>query len=184
MPNFLGIDPGVGGAYAVVNEKFQLVHVQNFESFSDLFEAIKEFEISAAVMELVRIQGIGASSQSSTTFMKNAGGLEAILEVLHIRRELVDAQRWQKRFGVSISKTSTAHLTEELKKLRTISTPESIIKEKELKKEKKRISAQDKKRLKLKSVEVAEKFFAHQPKDHNQADAMHLARFAVENFYR
>lgn len=163
MENFLAIDPGKSGAYAIIDRKFQILKLEAFAGFLPIYRDIQAFDIFGAVIEDVRILGIGASSQSSTTFMKNAGGLEAILQCLLIRHKLVAPKEWQAKAGCNLAKP-------------VCKSPDKKVRD--------AANRAHRKNLKEKSVEVAAKFYGLDPAsiDEHKADALNMARIAIQIF--
>jgi hypothetical protein len=158
MRNFIGIDPGVTGAIAIIDDAFEIVHLSNFKSFAIFFTLIKEANVCGAVIENV-IRWGHEGAKSSTTFMQNIGGTKAILEVLNVRRQFIEPTKWQRAFGVSVTK--------------------KVCLKKRTKAEIDRANREHKKRLKEKSVEVAKNFYGlNYDIEHNQADALNMARYA------
>lgn len=165
MDNFIGIDPGVSGAYAIVRADLHIEKIADFTSMLDIYESIREYRPKGAIMEAVHIW-TGSASKASTTFMKNAGGIEAILEVLMIRHQLIQPQFWQKQCGVIITKPPVVgKLTEAQRRKR---------------------NAEHKARLKEKSIQQAARFFGLNQKTLNdaKADALNMARIAINMFGR
>lgn len=164
MNLFLGIDPGESGAFAIVDSDNNVLELHDFHSFLHFFEFVSRIGFKGAAMESVRLWGI-ESAQAGTTFMKNAGGEEAILQCLQIRHVMVEPQTWQKSLGVSIAKSVTKGLES---------------------KEAAKIRRKDKERLKQKSIEVASKYYGIQEiaLNHGKADALNVARYAMEVFGR
>lgn len=161
MPKFMGIDPGVTGAFAIIDEKFEIVLVKKFESFAEVYAAILAHEIRAVMMEEVRVWP-GQAAQANTTFMKNAGGYEAILEALNVRRVFVSPQVWQRAVGSNVAK--------EPSKTRD-------------KKERDKINREHKKKIKAKSIKVAREFFGlNHEIEEGEADALNIARYGISVF--
>lgn len=176
MRNFIGIDPGIKGAYAIVSEDYKVIRILDFKSNFLLYRAIIDFEVVAAVFEDVWIQGGPVSAKSSTTFMKNAGGIEAVIEVLQIPHVKMMPQTWQKRLGVAVQKTSVGDLKLKLKSLQNEDDKKLI------KKQISKIKRDDKIKLKEKSADIAKRFFSCEINRHDQADALNMARVAVDIF--
>lgn len=159
MRNYIGIDPGISGAFAVVNAQFDIVQIGRFTSFTEFFQALQEHKVSGCCVEAVRLFSKKQGLTSSATFMKQFGGVLAILEVLNIRHHMIDSKAWQNRCNVKVSYVPDLLLSKEQQRYRK------------------------KKLLKAKSVERAVQFFGLTEKiDHDVADALHMARCAVETF--
>jgi len=91
---FLGIDPGVSGAFAVLNDIGEIVLLDSWMARHRLYEFGGSITLSA--LEKVHIHpGTGASS--ATVFMKNAGHWEGVLETKCWPYDLVTPQAWQKK---------------------------------------------------------------------------------------
>lgn len=101
MKYFIGIDPGVSGAWAVIDEDAQIVLVKNYldSSFKDfqeeVFLILSDYEISLVAIEKVHAMP-GQGVTSMFTFGQNFGGWLATLEVLGLRHVLVRPTKWQK----------------------------------------------------------------------------------------
>lgn len=160
---FLGIDPGVSGALALIRDDNFVMLSDDFESFSKHYQQLKGYQINLSFLENVWIMP-GAASKSSTTFMKNAGGWEALLSILGIKHMLDTPQTWQKEILGVIPKAITKGLE---------------------KKEADRVKREHKKKIKEKSVQEANRFFGLDLKntEDGKADALNMARFAMKYFH-
>lgn len=160
---FLGVDVGTrAGAYALIRSDFTVLRAQNFTTFIDFHSAVTAAgPITFAALELVRVWP-GASAQASTTFMKNAGGYEAILEVLGIKRELVHPKRWQKDILGQLAKPVTRGLPA---------------------KDANKIKREYKKKIKETSIKKANERFGIQIENDGIADALNIALYGMRVFY-
>lgn len=91
---FIGIDPGVSGAFAVLNSIGEVVLLDSWYMRHRLYGF--EGEIKLAVLEKVHSMP-QQSVVAVTTFMKNAGHWEGVLEVKCWPYDLVTPQAWQKK---------------------------------------------------------------------------------------
>lgn len=157
---FLGIDPGLSGAYAIISETYIVQALADFIGFRPFYAIVKDTMPILTFIEDVHIWP-GASAAGSTTFMKNAGGYEAILEALNIKRLQETPQTWQKAILGTIAKVSTKTLP---------------------KKEADRLKREHKKKIKKASVDFANKYFGLQLKDSEdgKADALNMALYALK----
>jgi hypothetical protein len=159
----MGIDPGSSGAFAIIDERFEVVELEKFKSMMQVFTFIKKNEIKGICIEQVGIRP-GTNSKASETFMKNFGGLLAIAEICGCKRISLTPKQWQPRSGVVVPAVSVKGLEKKLAD--------------KLKREKR-------KRIKAKSIDMAQKFFGLDMEiSDDEADALHLARIAVDTFHR
>lgn len=98
MTTFVGIDPGKTGGITSLRGDGKLVWSkfttwQEMKSFID-----SEVRMSDSVfVALEDVHGFpGMHVKAVTTFMKNAGGWEALLEVMGVSHSLIPPTRWQK----------------------------------------------------------------------------------------
>lgn len=91
---FVGIDPGISGAFAVVNWLGEVVLFDLWPNRCKLYEF--EGAIKLATLEKVHSHP-QTSIVAATTFMKNAGHWEGVLEVKKIPYDLITPQSWQKK---------------------------------------------------------------------------------------
>lgn len=160
---FLGIDPGVSGAFAIIDQNYKVLELHSFSSFHFIHDRLSNYKITMAVMEEVFIWR-GSAAKGSTTFMKNAGGWEALLEVLDIPHALIKPDVWMKSTIGLVPRPKTKGM------------------------EKKAAAAIKRKHtagIKLRSISKANKLFVThlQPKDDGKADALNMARYAMNHFH-
>lgn len=157
---FLGCDPGVSGAIAVIRNDSFVMLCEDFTSFRKHYEQLKDLEINLAFIEDVHIWA-GSGAKSSTTFMKNAGGWLSLLEILNVKHLLESPQTWQKKIIGTIPKPATKGLE---------------------KKDADRIKREHKKAIKLRSVQTANRFFGLDLSsgDDGKADALNMALYAMK----
>ena len=90
---FLGIDPGVSGAWAIVREDSELVTF-------NLWEHRHLLKLSVADVRAASLEKVGAMPGqgvvSMFTFGHSAGVWQGMLEAFEIPYELVTPQKWQK----------------------------------------------------------------------------------------
>jgi hypothetical protein len=121
---FLGIDPGVSGGVAVVDEDEQIVRIDKFKDLTgkDTADLIKNIILATptgaecfAVLELVGVmpkQGISSAGK----FMRHYGNLEAMLWAHCVKFEYVTPGKWQKEMGClthgnkNITKSKAQHM--------------------------------------------------------------------------
>jgi Holliday junction resolvasome RuvABC endonuclease subunit len=101
MKCFIGIDPGLSGAWAVIDEDSNIVLVRNFRdsSFKDFQEEIyllsRDMQVHLVALEKVHAMP-GQGVTSMFTFGQNFGGWLTALELLSLKHCLVRPQKWQK----------------------------------------------------------------------------------------
>lgn len=105
IKEYMGIDPGKGGAITVVNEDREVVALYKMPEDSsellDIFE--KHKNVSFAVLE--RVHGMpGMGGVSMFTFGKNYGHIEMALLAKKIPFETVTPQKWMKEFQMTKKK--------------------------------------------------------------------------------
>lgn len=177
MPNFCGIDPGEkSGAWAIVNEKFEIIERSDFTDFVEFYNAMKLHDVKGVCIENVW-QREGNSKASGGSFMKNIGGYHALIQVLGLKMLNPVPQKWQKFAGVSITKTPfEPRIYDQLQSVDEF--------DKEEKKRKDQNARANKKALKDKSIEIAKQFYGISDKiSDGHADALHMARMAVHTFH-
>lgn len=107
---FLGIDPGVTGAFALLNADGTLAFVQKYPGGPhETAEIIQDHKITLAVLEHVHASPI-MGKQSAFTFGANFGTWQGILSTLHIPYLLITPQKWQKKVFDSVQKGKSKEL--------------------------------------------------------------------------
>ncbi len=96
---FGGIDPGLSGALAFLDNNGVPVLTQKFNNWKQqiaILEPLKKATYAYIICEDAQIyKGQGAAS--SCTYAKNAGGYEAFLDYFDISHTLVHPKTWQKK---------------------------------------------------------------------------------------
>ena len=166
MELFLGIDPGKSGAFALIDSDMRPILTENFSNFFRFNEVLNIYksDIKFCAIELVFIISL-TRANSATTFMKNAGGMEALCEAAGLRRELITPQRWQKEI------LGVIHIRK--KKDKTESTKDALKRRNE-----------NREKIKLLSVQKANMRFGINlnNKQDGIADACNLALYAMKSF--
>ena len=109
----IGIDPGLSGAGAIVDEDGNLVTVFDMPTMGDktrkrvdaslLSRIIKEFPPALAIVEHVHsMPGQGLSS--TFAFGRSAGAVDGVLAALDVSVTYVDPRAWKKAYRLSASK--------------------------------------------------------------------------------
>lgn len=180
MDYFIGIDPGKSGGYAVISRDLSIQKIANFTSMKDLYETIKQFKIRGAVLEEVHMMP-NTAAKSGTTFMKNAGGEEAILEVT-CRYQLIKPQAWQKECGVVVAKPKLPPKIDKKKFAGNKKELNAAMAKR--KKDVQRINREHKEKVKEKSIAIASRYFSIKQSELNEhtADALNMARVAARIF--
>lgn len=105
IKEYMGIDPGKGGAITVVNEDREVVALYKMpEDSSELLEIFENHSsVTFAVLE--RVHGMpGMGGVSMFTFGKNYGHIEMALLAKKIPFETVTPQKWMKEFQMTKKK--------------------------------------------------------------------------------
>lgn len=160
---YLGIDPGVSGAYAIIDSHAPRVAV-TFKNtdWKNIYKELQSNPVKLAYIEDVHIRK-GEGSKSSKTFMINFGQWLLILNLLDIPHLLKSPQIWQKKIIGVVEKISTKGITD--KKIRD------------------RINYEHKKKIKAKSVEFANRYWGNlnlKPSEDGKADALNMAIYAMK----
>lgn len=158
---YLGIDPGVSGAFAVIDEH-EHVLIENFTNFKHIHTVLCRMPIKLAYLEKVHIMP-GSSSQGSQTFMMNFGSWISLLDILSIPYILKAPTIWQNTICGATEKVSTKGITDT--------------------KEKARLKREHKKKIKAKSVEFANRYWKNldlKPSEDGKADAINMALYAMK----
>jgi hypothetical protein len=164
---YIGIDPGKSGAIAIVRPGNSEVH--NFSTWKEHHAQIQaeiwgEENLDIfAVIELGQ-KRMGERAKSAFAFGENCGGWACLLEVLGVPREFVEASKWKKAMGISVTmpkrKPDAPKPTEE---------------------QKKRARAAHKKKLKELSIKRACELFPQMVKEigknDNKAEALLIAEY-------
>ena len=104
---YIGIDPGLKGGIAVLNDGGSVVEVDNMpETPQDILGLLGEYSGRNAVCVLEDVgHGIpGQSSKATATFARHNGHLEVALLALSIPTEKVTPRKWQKVYQLGSSK--------------------------------------------------------------------------------
>lgn len=101
MSKVLGLDPGLSGAYALIDTTNQNALAEPFPlagkalDLTELSRELRALEPDLAIIESVHaMPGQGVSSMF--TFGRGLGQVEGVLAALGIRREYVTPQAWKK----------------------------------------------------------------------------------------
>lgn len=119
MRHILGIDPGLSGGIAVIDECFQLVDCfrmpvkdiggKNKVDAGALFARLSQFKIDLAVLELVGTRP-GEGAVGAFSFGDGYGAVRAVLECLGVPYRLERPQAW--RGGQSLTGLSKEQIAE------------------------------------------------------------------------
>lgn len=104
--HIIGIDPGVNGGIAVMDEAHRVVEVVNMpETPMDILEFFRKYEPSETVayMEDVGKGMPGQSSSATAKFARHNGHLEMALLALGIRTFKMTPQKWEKMYQLGKS---------------------------------------------------------------------------------
>lgn len=109
--NFIGIDPGKGGALAVITDESAMVFPFDRKSYVNILGAVRNG--SKCCLERVgAMPGQGVTSMFS--FGENFGFIQGVLEANGIPYELVTPQKWKREFGVTGDKNSAVSVCQRL----------------------------------------------------------------------
>ena len=110
--NFIGIDPGKGGAIAVINKDGRIIATATFseEAYRDIIsESGKSFAVVEDVHAMPK-QGV----TSMFNFGYNKGWIMGLLYANSIPTELVSPQKWKKIFSLNGEKQKSIEKAKQL----------------------------------------------------------------------
>lgn len=103
MKLYLGIDPGITGAYALLDEHGKIVFLGGFETWKSIHiklssaASVKNTQIVAYIEEVGAIPNDKNYLRSLTTFLSNYGGWLSLLDILYIPYGKIRANMWQQK---------------------------------------------------------------------------------------
>jgi len=114
---FLGVDPGLGGAFAFYNSQDKSLEIIDMPVTEVTRNSKTKREVSAALVagivagrgiEVAIVERVGAMPNQGVTsvfsFGKSAGIIEGVLAAYEIPTHFASPQAWQKMFGVRAGK--------------------------------------------------------------------------------
>lgn len=108
---YLGIDPGVTGAYALFDANTNTPVARRYPgSIPAVLEELKSYAIDFAVLEHVHSSPI-MGKKSAFSFGRNYGNWEGVLSGLGIRYIEITPQRWQKTIFDSVRRGTSKELS-------------------------------------------------------------------------
>ena len=110
--NYIGIDPGKGGALAVITEENALVFPFDRKSYVNILGAMRGKQAKCCLERVGAMPGQGVTSMFS--FGENFGFIQGVLESNGIPYELVTPQKWKREFGVTGDKNSAVSVCRRL----------------------------------------------------------------------
>lgn len=110
--NYIGIDPGKGGALAVITEENALVFPFDRKSYVNILGAMGGKQAKCCLERVGAMPGQGVTSMFS--FGENFGFIQGVLEANGIPYELVTPQKWKREFGVTGDKNSAVSVCQRL----------------------------------------------------------------------
>lgn len=110
--NYIGIDPGKGGALAVITEENALVFPFDRKSYVNILGAMRGKQAKCCLERVGAMPGQGVTSMFS--FGENFGFIQGVLEANGIPYELVTPQKWKREFGVTGDKNSAVSVCHRL----------------------------------------------------------------------
>lgn len=125
MAGHLGVDPGLHGAWALLDGRGLLLVAGDFPLGADgeidvvkLADTWRDLAPTAATVELVgqitRIKGRAMGISGRFNFGRRYGAVLAVLDLLAIPRDSVDPLVWKKRAGVTADKGTSLALARRL----------------------------------------------------------------------
>lgn len=110
--NFIGIDPGLKGAIAIINSNDEVVHVRDLpQTIKEYLDMVKETTKLYGIVAVENVIGRpGQSVIANTTFMKYAGYAEMLgMSFTNCEDNFykVYPQTWKKYYGLTGNKTLT-----------------------------------------------------------------------------
>lgn len=109
--NYVGIDPGKGGALAVITDDSALVFPFNRKSYVNILGALRK-DSKCCLERVGAMPGQGVTSMFN--FGENFGFIQGVLEANGIPYELVTPQKWKREFGVTGDKNSAVNVCQRL----------------------------------------------------------------------
>lgn len=109
---YIGIDPGKGGALAVITQDSALVFSFDRKDYVKILQAAAKADAKCCLERVGAMPGQGVTSMFS--FGENFGFIQGVLEASGIPYELVTPQRWKKEFGVTGDKNSAVSVCQRL----------------------------------------------------------------------
>ena len=110
--NYIGIDPGKGGALAVITEENALVFPFDRKSYVNILGAMRGKQAKCCLERVGAMPGQGVTSMFS--FGENFGFIQGVLEANGIHYELATPQKWKREFGVTGDKNSAVSVCHRL----------------------------------------------------------------------
>jgi len=163
MTLYVGIDPGKSGYISFYSTTFNSLWYEKipteFFLLHSLLDAEREPISICGLEKATAYKGQGA--KSINTYLINYGALLGFLEILDYKVHLIPPRTWQAYFNLKSSIT---------------------IPKKADRKTKNKLRYQQKKELKQKSVELANKIWGLDIKDHNLADSLLILKYTIEKF--
>jgi len=163
MTLYVGIDPGKSGYISFYSASTNSLLVKRIPRNKKALYAILETE-----KESVSICGLekataykGQGARSINTYLINYGALLGFLEILDYKVHLIPPRTWQAYFNLKSS----------------ITIPKKVDR-----KTKNKLRYRQKKELKQKSIELANKIWGLDIKDHNLADSLLILKYTIEKF--
>lgn len=125
MAGHLGVDPGLHGAWALLDGKGMLLVAGDFPLGADgeidvvaLADTWRDLSPAAATVELVghisTVNGRKMGVNGRFNFGRRYGAVLAVLDMLGIERDDVDPTVWKKRSGVTADKKTSLNLARRL----------------------------------------------------------------------
>lgn len=109
---YIGIDPGISGALAVIEEGIAFVLPFEERGYIDTLLTVDPAQAVACVEHVHSMpkQGVASSFKFGTNF----GWIQGVLMALGIPYELVTPQKWKKEFSVTADKNTSISVCKRL----------------------------------------------------------------------
>jgi hypothetical protein len=99
MMKYIGIDPGINGGVAIIDQFYSLTCFKCPKSPQEMAHSIKEHLDGSCVALLEKVHSFpGQGVVSTFTFGANYGQWQGILSAFEIKFDLITPKVWQKRF--------------------------------------------------------------------------------------
>ena len=162
MTLYVGIDPGKSGYISFYSTDLNELEYEKLPSDFDLLYGLlagknQLYRTICGLEKATAYKGQGA--KSINTYLINFGALLGFLEILDYKVHLIPPRTWQAYFNLKSS----------------ITIPKKVDR-----KTKNKLRYQQKKELKQKSIELANKIWGLDIKDHNLADSLLILRYIME----
>ena len=109
---YIGIDPGKGGALALISESGIVTASFDFDTYRDILFRVDEKNAVCCLEHVSAMPKQGVTSMFN--FGENFGWIEGVLSAYRIPFELVRPQKWKKAFSITGDKNSSIQVCKRL----------------------------------------------------------------------